>query len=423
MIPAVPAIQDSLAVLSLEEIAQDSPRDSGLVICESIGRVFADRTRIKDDTAIVLKQRAGAPVALSSLVVRVADELHHVGHPYVAPKAELRPLLSAKVIAMATALGCSRSNPLDVLNAVIAAISPVRVSQWAVLINPATGLEQYRFGDFAYGAVDIDTLRYRCEKAGSDFADLYGGELRGRRSVFRETRDVKTIDINAIRPPHPPDTSSVNFMPRISDDYFANLADAEQVRFMADLDGQQAIYGAVGLGTIPAQSLRQMSALTQWITVFDRQARTHGWVVPNQTFFQLWSTEPKALSTGHVAIRSALKLDDWEQKPLDPLIQTFCQYFTTAQDHERQGDVEGALLHLVFALDLLLGGSAGDALTAVLADRVAIVAHLPLRKNLSDVVKFVKECYDMRSDYVHRGKKGTLTGLVDRLEELLRVAR
>lgn len=153
-------------------------------------------------------------------------------------------------------------------------------------------------------------------------------------------------------------------MYRIYDDYYANVADIEKQLFMADLDRQQAIFGAAGLGTIPSETLRQMEALTQWITIFERQERRHGWVVPNQTFMTASSTEPKALAEGYLEIKNALKLDDWNERCLDPSIQAFSQYLTTAQDHRHNDRIEEGLLHVVFALDLLLGGSSGEALTA-----------------------------------------------------------
>src|SRR5262249_27140725 len=158
-------------------------------------------------------------------------------------------------------------------------------------------------------------------------------------------------------------------------------------------------------------------------TIFERQERGHGWVVPNQTVVQVSTTEPKALADGYVAIKNALKLGDWNERPLDPSIQAFSQYLTAAQDHERNDRIEEGLLHIVFGLDLLLGGSSGEALTAVLAERTAIVSHLVVGRTIEEVIGFVKDCYDMRSAYVHRGEKGRLVRLDERFEGLFRIAR
>ena len=162
-----------------------------------------------------------------------------------------------------------------------------------------------------------------------------------------------------------------------------------------------------------------MESMTQWITIFERQECGHGWVVPNQTVMQVSTTEPKALSDGYLAIKNALKLGDWNEGPLDPSIQAL----TAAQDHEHNDRTEEGLLHVMFALDLLLGGSSGEALTTVLAERTAIVSYLALGRPIEEVIGFVRECYDMRSTYVHRGEKGRLVGLNERFEKLFRIAR
>jgi hypothetical protein len=123
-----------------------------------------------------------------------------------------------------------------------------------------------------------------------------------------------------------------------------------------------------------------------------------------------------------------LRLHDWQQRPLDPWIQNFCHYITAAQDYDRNGRIEEALLHLVFGLDLLLGGESGEALTTVLAERVAFLSHCALMRPLNEISNFVRDCYDLRSGYVHRGSKGTLgetkssIGLRERLDLLSQVA-
>lgn len=426
MIPPIPEIQNSLAALSLAEVSQASPDERCIVVCEPTRRVQGSESGklfFQDPTTLVLQQDARAPVTIPRLLNRVAEELHNAGHSHVSPKMDHRLVIAGKVLGMTTALGGSESASIESVNHIICSISPARVSQWAVLINPSTSAEHYRFGDFSYGQVELNKLEYRSEKAGSDFAQVYGQSLRFRRSILREGRELKIIDVNAIQRTGTFQVLQGKFMYRISDDYYANVAEIERQLFMVDLDRQQAIFGAAGLGTIPSETLRQMEAMTQWITIFERQERGHGWVVPNQIVAQVSTTEPKALSDGYFAIKNALKLGDWNQNPLDPSIQAFCQYLTAAQDHERNDRIEEGLLHLVFALDLLLGGSSAEALTTVLAERTAIVSHLAVGRPIEEVIGFVRECYDMRSAYVHRGEKGRLVGLNERFEKLLGIAR
>ena len=425
MIPDIPEIKKSLLALSLVEVSQAIPDDRCVIVCERIRRTQRSESGeqfFQDMSPLVLQQSLGAPLTIPRLLDRIAAEMYGAGHSHVSPKTDQRQSMAAKVLGMATALGGSKLALLETLNQIIFAISPARVSQWAVLINPGTSQEHYRFGDFIYGNVEVEKLQYRSEKAGSNFARLYAESLHSRRSILREGRELKIIDVNAIQATTVPDAMS-RIMYRIYDCYCGDVASIERELFMTDLDRQQAIFGAAGLGTIPSETLRTMDAMTQWITIFERQERGHGWVVPEQTVIHLSSTEPKALADGYVAIKNALKLGDWDQRPLDASIQTYSQYLTAAQDHERNDRIEEGLLHIVFALDLLLGGRSAEALTAVLAERTAIVSYLAVGMPLEEIRAFVKDCYDMRSAYVHRGEKGRRAGLNARFARLLEIAR
>src|SRR5262249_25116558 len=152
--------------LTLAEVSEPVLHERCALICERRGRIQADMTLIQDETDIVLHQDSTAPMTITRLIERVAEELHRQGHSYVFPNSAHRFVIGAKVLGMAAALARS-GNPVECLNSIVAAISPTRVCQWAVLIAPSTGSEQYRFGDFVYGEIELEKLRYRCEKAGS----------------------------------------------------------------------------------------------------------------------------------------------------------------------------------------------------------------------------------------------------------------
>lgn len=172
MIPPIPEIQNSLAALSLAEVSQASPDDRCIVVCVPRRRVQGSESGkrfLQDSTALVLQQSPKAPVTIQRLLDRIAEELHKAGHSHVSPKMDQRLVMAGKVLGMATALGGPKLASIEIVNHIISSISPARVSQWAVLINPSTSPEHYRFGDFIYGQVELNKLQYRSEKAGSDF--------------------------------------------------------------------------------------------------------------------------------------------------------------------------------------------------------------------------------------------------------------
>lgn len=304
MIPDIPQIRDSLAALRVREAAPVVGNERQLTICENCRRIYPDHTVAEDETAIVLTQDQSAPMALPRVIDRIAEELYRQGHAHSMPKTDRRLSVASKFVGLAVAIRPLFANPLDAINLLLQNVSEAGVIQWAVLVNPSTGADQYHFGDFAYGELSLETLRSRCERAGSNFFELHGNRLRGRRSIYRDSREIEVLDTNSIKLPGTLDSAAQSITYRLNDEYFGDISEGEQRLFMADLDRQQAVYGAAGLGTIPSDTLLRLSALTQWITVFTRQQRLHGCVVPNQTFFEVSTTEPRALAEGHGEIRS-----------------------------------------------------------------------------------------------------------------------
>ena len=200
-------------------------------------------------------------------------------------------------------------------------------------------------------------------------------KLRGKRSVCRNYHGVKLLDFQDIRKSAGSSPVWDKWLYRIVDNYHGDLAGEEVDRFMLDLDRQQAIMGAAGLGTISSEVLRRMSELVQWVTIFDRRDRGHGWVYGTYPYIYTSSTEPRAYSDGQAAIRRALLIEDWGDLPLDENLQAYAEYIMAAKNLEADYRFEEAFLHVVFGLDLLLGGKSEEPLTAVLAERVGLLSH------------------------------------------------
>jgi hypothetical protein len=305
-----------------------------------------------------------------------------------------------------------------------------RVTQWAVIrYSNSTGADQYEFGDFTYGEIDLSRLRHVCERAGSDFFELYSDQLRGRRTFCRDRREIGAVYIDTVARMLEVSPCPYHIIHRLLDDYHNELAAAEMSDFIDSMVRQEAVFAAGGLETASKGAFRYVWPFLHWITAFNRSQRKEGWVVTSQGSVELRSADPLVLSNRQRVVRDALKLEDWGKRPLDDKLQVYCEYLAAARNHQNEGRLEEALLHVVFGLDVLLGGKSDDALTHVFSGRGAVLSHLALGMSIDQVEKFLKECYDMRSGYVHRGEMGKLgaSAVLDekarRLEQLLDCAR
>jgi hypothetical protein len=429
MLPDRTELRESLEALVLTPVTADSLPADGIVVTPRHPRQRVDGTVEVAANALVLSQRHTASLNAARLCGRVADSLDKAGHVHCQKANPARTEIAARVVAMALLSRPRREEILAEVNRYTAAVSPARLSIWSVLSAPATNRELDRFGDFCYGIVDIDELGRACQHAGSNYAELWGDELRDRRCIVRTGRTPSLIDFAKIERPSEVSGSVKSHLHRLTHAYYTAIGEQERREFLVDLDRQQAMYAAAGLGTISAESLMRMEAVTNWVAVFSREQPQHGWVVPVHTYSIVTTTEPRAYAAGRKAIADELCLGDWGQRPLDESLQRFGEYFTGAQTLARHDRLEEALLHFVFGLDLLMGGEATEALTAVLSERVALVSHKAVGKDLIHIVEFMRESYDMRSGYAHRGSRGRLADsqggarLEDRVDQLERIGR
>lgn len=427
MLPNDPNLCEALDHLEVFE-GEPATRVGDVVVAPKRSRQLPNDQLITDGVEFVLRQTAGQ-ISASRLAERVADALHAAHHPHVAKTDPLRVEIAAAVLAITVLKRRPGKSTLEAVNDAIRLMQPTRVHVWAIMANLSTGDVKHQFGDFVYGQVNLERLRECCERAGSDYFDLYGQRWNKRLGMQRNYRELHALDHNRMVADHQFSIQNADNLYRIVDEYYGAIAHEERRHFMVDLDRQQAVYGAAGLGAIPSDTLRRLEALTHWVVVFTRRARGQGWVIPQQQFLTVISTEPTALSDGLTEVCSQLRVGDWGRRPLDSIVQRFCEYRSTAEAFERDGMMEEALLHSIFGLDLLLGGEAQEALTVVLSERIAILVHVALGCSIPGMIKFIRDSYNMRSGYAHRGQRGEFDvpyeglRLSERLKELGRTYR
>src|SRR5262249_20309683 len=100
MIPDIPQIRDSLAALRVEKAAPVVANDRQLTICPKRHRLHPTKVVAEDDTAIILSQDPSAPMNLTRLIDRVAEELHKQNHAHSTPRTDRRVSLASKVLGM-----------------------------------------------------------------------------------------------------------------------------------------------------------------------------------------------------------------------------------------------------------------------------------------------------------------------------------
>jgi hypothetical protein len=328
------------------------------------------------------------------------------------------------------ACSASRDQVRPTLQTIVDSISSSNLNQFAVLKMPPGDDGICTFGDFSFGRLNLNRLDHVCEQAGSDYFRRYHANLTNCTATMRIVKNVRLIDLKGSRlmlREYKQEQRDLSY--RLLDDYHSDIANEYWEKFRFDMIRQQALMTAAGVGGISPNVFWQLQRLAMFVAIFTRELPDRGWVSPQTTCVHLNQTKPSVIEQGREEVSALLRISDWDTSVLDDSIQLFSDYVAASSEHEAEGRIEEALLHSVFALDLLLGGKADEALTVVLAERAGFLCYLPLEMKLDESIKFIRDTYDMRSGYAHRGQRGKLSsrksglGLHDRYELLRKSCR
>ena len=408
MLPTSPQFRDSVSALRVQATADMEIDHRSIILCDGHLIEKANRGFDEDAMCVALLQESNAPVSLTELLKCVGNELFTLQHPYTSPRSELRASIASKILGLSVLTSTTTHSPLESLSLWLSRMSIARVAQWVVFDSSyrnVSGVTQ--LGDFTYAPINMSMLESRCRRAGSTFFEERGSTFQGKLSLCRDSRRITVLEIGHELPKASGGNASDKILYRVVDSYYSEVARAEQSQFVADLESQQAVYGAAGMVTFRPDILTQTEGFTAWITIFTRDEKQHGWVTGGRTVMQIPLPYPQELDAARKGLERNLGLHDWQKQPLDPSIQTFCHYFNAARDHYGDGRTEEAVLHLVFALEMLLGGLSYDSSSRDVVERVACLVCSSTKRAFNEIVDCVRGCYNVRNRYVHGGGKGT----------------
>lgn len=430
MIPDVPELRKTLNEIFLDEIDGDKIPDGAIRVCgppDAITKQSVDW----NNTTVVLRLGGKTKIGLVRFLETMRAGMEAAGHAHCSRSSPVANTLSAIVTAFAVQTGFR----FDLLTAMKESVGDWTLSTWALLPGTVNSDRHYSFGEFKYGLLDFDRLEEVCRQIGTDAFNRVrierGKTWRSTGAVSREAIPVRAITFNQVPKKLIPAGKASPLMDRVVEEYFQMLFEGEKTRFLQELDRQQTALVISGNGSIPSATFNALGNTINWVACFSPPMSGHGWGLSQFALMKFSKPSAERLEDCKIRIEADLQIHDWMTRTIDPKLQVFSEYFFAAEEMSDRGRIDEATLHLVFALDLLLGGKAGDALTKVLASRVAMLSHFALDIKFEEQRKFIEESYDLRSGYVHRGLKFELSmlstksgeSMVNRFERLTQTSR
>lgn len=343
-------------------------------------------------------------VGLEPLIRKIASALASSGHAQ-------RRFSALIVLALASIQQQRRGiSARDSIGSLLSGMSHAQAAIWYALPVVVPKLE--KCGRFVLGPIDYADLRARCDRAGSNYARLWGPMIVNGLGfhrwacIYREPQSVVLLDLQKVPEGLTGGTREGapvrQIVDRLSREYYSDLALREWDAFWEQLAEDRDLLVAMGAEPLNTRMLRMIPA-AQGVCIFERiSGRDTGWVAPQaiQTSFSVsWNVhEPLQLElTESLQVKVPLADDSEFAKTA----QTFGRFVRRAKEHFNEDRRDEAFLHLIISLDLLFGER--DKATISVTDRAAVATHIAAGRVFEEQVKELKTLYDHRSRYVHQG--------------------
>jgi hypothetical protein len=383
--------------------------------------VIPASTAIGVNGAMAVPERAlwfqpSETISIDALIAKIEKELIARGH-----KANRDIAMS--VLGLFALHRNPREGSVVEINRLLGLAVEVQVSQTFLLppINwPSFSLE---LTPFRFQLLDSTRLKYRCEKAGSDFFELYGQQLRGRMSIERNLFpkiivDWSRDDVHVLKQRWPIKTFRDAYQSHI-DNYFEAISRELQNDFWSNFLEAQHLFIAAGA---PYLDERELSRLlpSQMITIFSGLGPTNkGFVFPltaGQLRIEFAQAHLRIPKVGKM-LSDDFGMGEFTNSEVHQTLKTYCKFMSRAERHMCDGRPDEAFLHFVISLDLVFGEK--DASTKSISHRVAFITHHAMGRGLDEQIKRLNAIYDRRSRYVHAGEKIPET-MIDEVQSVCR---
>ena len=144
------------------------------------------------DAPLWLHYPNGTKLPFKRLVDRINKELHASQHPRHNDFA-------LYVLALATLMPPQTGDIISRLNKVLGLVGDADVSLYHILAVKFPEQYQFEIPPFTIGPLRAQKLRYKCERAESDFFERYRDMMANAWAIEREPLKVRVFDIPRIR--------------------------------------------------------------------------------------------------------------------------------------------------------------------------------------------------------------------------------
>ena len=412
----IPIIEEALSAIQLSTLPPRGDMEGARLPLKPA----ADETGQVSRDALWLHYSPNTKISFARLNEDIAKQLADAGHPM---SDEFSLFLLAFARLMPDHLGSAASR----LNSVLASVSDADVTLYFIILPAFPEFYQFEIPPFRLGRLRSDKLKYRSDRAGSDYYGRYRDAFRDAWAIERDPKTVRVLDLMSIR--HR--IFDVPLLGRererwvyqawdaLTNGYFSVQNQVLFNAFWAELVTAQDALLALGAAYFDPQTVRSSIFQNQQVAVFlNLGAAKTGYVAPAGVGFVHID-----LANIHVQVPQLLdKLKEqygfrqFDTSPLHSSIRLFTSFVARARRHQLSGHTDEALLHFIIALELIFG--VRESIQRSVAERVGLLTFRQAGRSFEQQRGWINKIYDLRSRYVHDGTKLTDTAPVSEMYTL-----
>jgi hypothetical protein len=342
---------------------------------------------------LLLYQKAPTEVSLSGFRKKLLEFLRGAAH--VATENIADAILGFSVGAAPT--GNERAVFLE---SALTQFRTVKVSHFLVLPNKAIGAPVH-FDGYHLGEINLDVLKSRCRRAESNYAELYGDQLRGRLALQSPEFEHVVFDFSKVA--YSSRLLGNAFWRELLLSYFTFVSRLHFEFMWTHLDRTQVLCTPFDANFLDVQSVRnELGKFSQRVTIYLGFSRG-GYVLPEGGGVVVNQPGPASESfqrfLGHRRTYHLAEVGDSELGRTLLACGGLCQQALRFLQMERPED---AALYATIALESIF--SVKERTTDRVCTRTAALTHRSMKLGYADSERELRRLYTARSDFVHAGK-------------------
>jgi hypothetical protein len=307
----------------------------------------------------------------------------------------------------------NNQNAVDILNRFLSCFTKADINQFVVY--PFENYFNYnlRVSKFQVSTFEHDKFERYCQKFKTDFYELHGKNLKGNLAIKKTFETIIVLNLPVV----------TNFGIENNSDlkeafwfYFEELSRYYSNEFKYEFVKSQNLMTLYGLGFFDIHEMLKLHPLEITIFLNMGDSRKEGCIIPiiSQPHIEFGKSDEKNELLKKSLLTNFGKniLSDIEK---NSTVNKFLEFCTKAKRHILHNRISDGFLHYVIAMDLLFGEK--DSATNSVSTKVALCSFQALGESYHDALKIIKDLYDIRSRYVHKGEE-IKTEKLDKIDEI-----